>query len=129
MSVQYVTVGFCPQYDSTWSFQASPQRGGSYIVRMYADERMQSTCTCPAFTFFKGEPWDRTCKHLKAVWEHGCFFNPQWRDAGPNDYAQHGITLVDLDMVQEGRVYDTLEGDEPLCPGCGSLMIPVVIAV
>jgi hypothetical protein len=116
MGVQYIPVGFCPQYESTWSVQGSR---GSYIVQLHADERAAPSCSCPAFTFFKGEQWDRTCKHLQMIWDHGCLFNPQWKDAGPNDYAQHGLSLVEQGFGG---------GGEP-CPGCGQPMIRVVIAV
>ena len=75
MSADIVTVGFCPQYYSTFSVKGS---GGSVYTVSLAGTGF-AHCDCPAYTYFKGEPSDRTCKHIKAVWEHGCFYNPSGR--------------------------------------------------
>jgi len=117
MSADIVTVGFCPQYYSTFSVQGS---GGSVYTVSLAGTGF-AHCDCPAYAYFKGEPADRTCKHIKAVWEHGCFYNPQWKDdAGPNDLSEVGASVKDLDT--------SYTYGEP-CPGCGDQMIATKIAV
>jgi hypothetical protein len=107
----------CPQYGSTWEVQGS--KGAVYTVQLYADGALAS-CDCPSYKFLNSDEWDPTCEHITAVWKHGCLFNPQWHDAGPNDYAQHGIRLATLHPQRQYR--------EP-CPGCGADMIAARIAV
>jgi uncharacterized Zn finger protein len=116
VSIDTITV-LCPQYGSTWEVQGS--KGAVYTVQLYADGALAS-CDCPSYKFLNGDEWDPTCKHITAVWKHGCLFNPQWHDAGPNDYAQHGIRLATLHPQRQHH--------EP-CPGCGADMIAVRIAV
>lgn len=113
MSVEIITVGFCPQYFATYSVAGS--RGAVYTVSLSGGEG-PAFCTCPAYKF-SGQ---NDCKHISAVWKHACLYNPQWKDAGPNDLGEAGIVLDSLD---EHRTYD-----EP-CPGCGGNMVPVRIAV
>lgn len=108
MSADVITVGFCPQYHGSW--QVTGSRGDVYVVTVGPES---GECTCPAFTYSR----DRTCKHITQVWDHGCLYNPQWKDPGPNDHADHGIVL----SLPRG-------GGAP-CPGCGEPMIPVRIAV
>lgn len=119
MSIDIVTVGFCPQYHSTWRVQGS--KGHVYEVNLAGAEGAPH-CTCPAFQY-SGESGNQDCKHVKAVWKHGCLYNPQWRDnvaeECPNDYAEYGIELIATDT------YAQLEA----CPGCGQPMIATKIAV
>lgn len=107
----------CPQYGSTWEVHGS--KGAVYTVQLYVDGVLAS-CDCPAYKLSDGDEWDPTCEHITAVWKHGCLFNPQWHDAGPNDYAQHGIRLATL--------HPQRQHPQP-CPGCGADMIAVRIAV
>lgn len=115
MPAEIVTVGFCPQYYSQWEVQGS--KGNTYSVVLNGGEGAPY-CSCPAFKY-SGEYGNQECKHVKAVWAHGCLYNPQWKDAGPNDYADHGIKMIS---------HDTHTISET-CPGCGEEMIPVRIAV
>jgi hypothetical protein len=115
MPAEIVTVGFCPQYYSRWVVQGS-QPGSTYTVVLNGAEQLPD-CTCPAF---RHAPWDgKDCKHVRAVWAHGCLYNPQWREPGPNDWADHGISLL---------ATDTATWPEP-CEGCGQPMVAVRIAV
>ena len=45
-------------------------------------------CSCPAFTYFKGDAMDRTCKHIRWVFDHACLGNQQWREAKENPEAR-----------------------------------------
>lgn len=114
MSIDIITVGFCPQYYSLWDVTG---RSGVYRVTLNGGEGAPN-CSCPAFKF-SGGYGNQHCKHIDAVWKHGCLYNPQWKEAGPNDYAQHGIKLVDTDQHTIGEK----------CPGCKAQMVPVRIAV
>lgn len=109
MPVEIVTVGFCPQYGAT--FRVPGTGGREWTVALGPEV---GHCTCPAFRYSH----DSSCKHLRLVWEHGCLFNPQWHDAGPNDHADVGIV----------RVTPTRTEGVP-CPGCGEPMMPVRVAV
>jgi hypothetical protein len=117
VGISIETVGFCPQYYAEWLVTGS--RGDIYIVTLDGAEGVPQ-CSCPAWNFSPHREYDRECRHIRAVWEHGCLFNPQWRDPGPNDYAQFGITKGEYHVAQTWG--------EP-CPGCGDTMIPVRIAV
>jgi hypothetical protein len=112
MPPRVVTVGFCPQYRAAFRVPGT-RPGVTYTVD--TDDVLGWRCTCPAFSYSR----DRSCKHIKRVWKHACLHNQQWHDAGPNDLADHGITL--LSPAHHG-------GLDP-CPGCGEQMIPIRIAV
>lgn len=111
-----ITVGFCPQYRA--SFRVPGSRGDSWEV-FFDSHSCQPQCSCPAWTFSARDVFDRRCKHIDLVWAHGCLFNPQGGDPGPNDYAAHGISM---------RAGSPETIDEA-CPGCGHLMIPVRVGV
>jgi hypothetical protein len=113
MSAEIVTVGFCPQYFA--SFEVTGSTGNSYTVTLNGAEA-PAHCTCPSYRY--GGSQD--CKHIKAVWDHGCLYNPQWKDAGPNDLGSYGVSVV---------AYDYPGGRTEPCPGCGEAMVPVRIAV
>ena len=116
MSIDIVTVGFCPQYYATYDVVGS--KDNVYQVTLSGAEG-PAHCTCPAFKY-SGEFGDQTCKHVSRVWAHGCLYNPQWKPAGPNDLADQGIILTDSD---DSRTY----GEK--CPGCGEEMVAVKIGV
>ena len=115
MPPQIITVGFCPQYFAT--FEVAGSKGAVYTVTTHGGEA-PSECTCQAFHFSGAES---TCKHVKMVWDHGCLWNPQWKDAGANDLAKFGIKLIEIDRPNIIR--------DERCPGCGDDMIAVRIAV
>lgn len=99
----------------------SSRPGKTWRVELHGSEG-PARCWCPAYAYFKGEPWDRTCKHLEQLWdnEHGaCLYNPQWRD---------GIRQPELKPVS----YTTASGFGPegeCCPACGGPVIAVRRAV
>lgn len=112
-----ITVGFCPQYWSTWKVKGS--RDAEYVVTLSGGEG-PAHCTCPAFKY-SGEFGQQDCKHVRKVWEHGCLWNPQWHsDPGPNDYQDHGIEMLSCGY---GRGYGAP------CPGCGGELQATKIAV
>lgn len=113
MPVEIVTVGFCPQYVSQW--RVAGHHNHVYDVVLNGAEA-KPACSCLAFQYST----DGDCKHVRLIWDHGCLYNPQWKDPGPNDVIEYGATLVQTDT------YAVL--DQP-CPGCGEPMIPVRIAV
>lgn len=115
MSVDIVTVGFCPQYFSTFAVKGS---GTNWYTVSFNGGEGPAHCTCPAFKY-SGEPGNQTCKHIRRVWKYGCFYNPQWKDAGPNDLEKHDIKILETDM---GNWHEN-------CPGCNQVMVAVKIAV
>lgn len=115
MSLDIVTVGMCPQYTAT--FEVVGSKDNVYTATL--DGPDGPYCSCPAFKY-SGEPGEQNCKHLDRIREHGCLYDPQGVDAGPNDLADVGITIT---ATATGRSYN-----EP-CPGCGEDMIAVRIGV
>jgi hypothetical protein len=115
MSAEIVTAGFCPQYFSQFRV-LSNQNDTYYSVTLNGTG--PAFCTCKAYEFAK--MYDKTCKHIKRVWEHGCLYNPQWKDAGPNDLDKVGVEIV---------ATDTRNSYPKNCPGCHEEMIAVKIAV
>lgn len=107
-------MGYCPQHDATFVVPGS--RGARYRVRLGV---YGTHCECRAFQYCKVdfEP-DRTCKHVALIRAHGCLYDPQGRDPGPNDLSSHGVKIV-----SQGGGYG-----EP-CPGCGADMLPIRVAV
>lgn len=112
MSAEIVTGRFCADYFS--SFEVPGSRGNTYVVTLGGTA---ADCTCPAYKFFRGPEYDRTCKHIAYVWEHACLWNEQWCD-GKED---------DLSPVAGSLTYDTIPGE--VCPHCGGPVCPVKIAV
>ena len=107
------TTTWCPQHRSR--FEVSGSKGNVYTVET-DDDGM--TCTCPAFKYSADDVRDKMCKHVRLVRAHGCFHSP-FGDAGPNDLADHGVTLT----ASFGSTV------EQTCPGCDQPMLPVRIAV
>jgi hypothetical protein len=108
--------GYCPQHNAEFSVPGSG--GKTWSVTFDMDGRR---CDCPAFQYYKcqaEDESDRTCKHVALVAAHGCLYDPQGGDLGPNDLSDQGIKIV---------AHDGGYG-EP-CPGCGDDMMPVRIAV
>ena len=116
MSVEIVTAAFCAQYFANYEVQGS--KGNVYTVTLNGGEGAPF-CTCPAFKF-SGGYGNQDCKHVKLVWDHACLANPQWKDPGPNDLAENGITMISHDD-------HTIPGD--VCVGCGGPTVPVKIAI
>jgi hypothetical protein len=109
------TLGFCPQHDAVFIVPGSAP-GTRYRVSLGIEG---AHCECRAFQYCKVEDEsDRTCKHVALVRAHGCLYDPQGHDPGPNDLPDHGVEIVS----QEGGY------GEP-CPGCGEDMLPVRVAV
>ena len=104
-------MGLCPQYQAEFEVPGST---GTYRVSLSLDGPY---CGCKAYQYCKDE-FDRTCKHIKLVRAHGCLYDPQGREPGPNDLSTQGIEIVS----QEGGY------GEP-CPGCSADMVPVRVAV
>jgi hypothetical protein len=110
MPAEIVTAEFCAQYYATFDVPSSDGKQ-MYTVTLNGGEGMPH-CTCQGFKFRHG------CKHIDWVWKHGCLWNPQWKDGGPNDIPAEHIHLY------EG--YPLLDGP---CPACGGKTVPVRIAV
>ena len=107
-------MGYCPQVMAT--FEVPGSGGNSYRVSLGPDG---DYCGCRAFQYCKVEDeFDRTCKHVRLVRAHGCLYDPQGREPGPNDLSDQGV-----EIVAQGGGYG-----EP-CPGCGADMEPVRVAV
>jgi len=104
-------MGICPQYSATFEV---PGSSGTYRVSLGPDG---AYCPCRSYQYCKDE-YDRTCKHIKLVRSHGCLYDPQGREPGPNDLQAQGIKIL-----SQGAGY----GES--CPGCGEEMQPIRVAV
>lgn len=114
MTAEITTMGFCPQYFSRWTVEGSS--GATYLVTFSG---LQAHCTCPAFKFSQ----NNDCKHIKRVWEHGCMYNPQWKDPGPDDWFTESPDLLLLDVDESQPKLDER------CAGCNQPTVPVKVAV
>lgn len=104
-------MGLCPQYEAEYEVPGSS--GSTYRVILSLDG---PHCECKAYQYCKDE-FDRTCKHIALVRSHGCLYDPQGREPGPND-----LPLQSVEIVSQKGGYG-----EP-CPGCGADMLPVRVA-
>lgn len=111
MPAEIVTGRFCADYFSVFDVPGS--KGAMWHVVMNGTE---ASCDCPAFRYFKGDPWDRTCKHITYVWDHACLWNEQWCDGKADDLEP-----------AESTGYPRIPG--ATCPACGGPVCPVKIAV
>ena len=113
MPAEIVTMADCASNYGVFRVPSASERGKFYIVTWSGSESMPH-CTCPAFRY--GAP-DELCKHQKWVWEHGCFYNPQWKEG-----------TADPEAKPVDYVYDaTIPGEK--CPACGGPMVSVRRAV
>lgn len=104
-------VEVCPQWTALYAVAGTGR--DSYRVHF---EHGDNHCSCPAFRFFKGPDYDRTCKHIQLIETHGCLYHPQ-RDTGPNDLVAQGVSVLHH------------QGSGSPCPGCGEPTVVVRIAV
>jgi hypothetical protein len=112
----------CPQWASIFIV---PQTYGDsdYMVKFIVGS--QPVCTCPAYRY-SGEYDKQTCKHIRAVREHGCFyFEP------PNGSFDTGNLCGKRDLEDVGiNIHSTTAKNnlaEDLCLGCGKPMIEVFV--
>lgn len=124
MSVEYM----CPDHASNFIVPASTVVAGSgvdsYMVKFFTQER--PVCTCPAYRY-SGEYDEQTCKHIKRVMEHGCFYSGQ-----PNgSYVDRNLELTGKnDLDNEGiKMFSTTKENVTLylCPGCDKPMLEVYV--
>lgn len=92
----------------------------AYMVKFHVVN--DPVCTCPAYRY-SGLYDEQTCKHIKHVKKHGCFYYEPYKDpkdnlptAGQNDLDTANITLFSTtgkNVIEE------------LCPACNQPMIEV----
>ena len=75
-----------------------------YTVSGMFSEFDQPHCTCPAYKYAKG---DKTCKHIRAVYDQTCNWHQNYSDE------------VQTDEQNEKRI----------CPRCGGSTVIVRVAV
>jgi hypothetical protein len=103
---------WCAGYDAQYEVP-SFSGPGSYTVTIGGVTL--GHCTCPAFEHWRGDPSDRTCKHIKYVFAHACLHNTQWYEGGDCTLKPSKITSR------------TIPDSE--CPRCGGPEIPFKVAV
>ena len=114
MGYEIVTGEFCASYYASYTVPGSKPDTEWHVSH---DGILPPHCDCPAFMYYKGDPWDRTCKHINYVWNHACMWNCQWHEGNKE------IT-VKPDSIDEGNV---IKGSS--CPNCGGPVVAVKIAV
>jgi hypothetical protein len=88
--------------------------GTKWTVDLYGETA--ATCDCPSYTYFKGDHWDRTCKHVVAVFVGACKYNSQWSEGNPHP------THVPIS-------YNATPIPGEKCPACGGPVVSVRRAV
>lgn len=106
MSVDIVTMSECADFHSV--FEVVGSKGDTYHVS-YAGGEGGAHCTCPGFKY------RQDCKHVNETFKRGCFWHPQWHDAGPAEVRPVEVTP------------HTVPGEQ--CPGCGGPVVAVRMAV
>lgn len=114
MPVDIVPGEFCATYFGSYDVPGS-RPGVTYHV-VHDGGEGPASCDCPAFKYFKGAVYDRTCKHIEYVWKHACMWNCQWFEGNPNP------TLVPTHINRP-----VLPNSH--CPNCGGPTVGVRIAV
>lgn len=114
MPAEIVPGSFCASYFG--SFEVAGSNGDVHHVSTHGGEG-PAFCDCPAFRFQRGPTYDRTCKHTKWVWEHGCFWNCQWHEGNAE------VTIRPT-SIGTGNVIESEH-----CPNCGGPLVAVLIAV
>lgn len=87
--------------------------------RLILHGETDASCACEAWQNFKGEPWDRTCPHMKAVWDRtngACLYNMQWCEG-----------IADPKIRPVGYTAPLVPGEK--CPACGGPVVAVRRAV
>lgn len=115
MPAEIVTAFFCASWDASYTVEGSG--GNSYDVRISPEGR--TWCSCPAYKHFRGEEYDRTCKHIKLVHNEACLWNPQW----PMPSQERGEVLRQPTMVSTRTMVSER------CPQCGGPVVAVRIAI
>lgn len=109
MSVGIVTTVTAEDCASNYGiFEVEGSSGDTYTVS-FAGSEGPAHCTCQGFKF-RGD-----CKHVKAVYDGACLYNPQWHDAKedptyrPVDYGYANFSkskcVCGDKMVYVKRVY------------------------
>lgn len=115
MSYDIEAAVFCADYLGVFMVPASNGKD-KYTVTLSGPEG-GAHCDCMAFKYFKGPADERTCKHIKQVWDEACLWNPQWHEGGPDTIDP--VAHVDVSRFVPGQS----------CPECGGPVFPVRIAV
>jgi hypothetical protein len=110
----------CPMWASVF---VVPQTHGpeDYMVKFIPGS--QPVCTCPAYRYSGGYD-EQTCKHIRQVRAHGCFYYEPYKQelmsnvdvCGRRDFEDVGIHLFSTTIKNRLEV---------LCLGCGLPMIGV----
>ena len=108
MGVDIVRMEDCASNYGVYKVPGS--KGQTYEVSLHGSEDAPH-CTCMAFAFSQGQ----SCKHVKAVLDGACLYNPQWHDAKENPAFRPA-----------GYTYDKFSGSK--CE-CGGPMVVVLRAV
>lgn len=114
----------CPQYFANFQVAGS-KMGQTYLVQTNGING-PVFCSCPAYKY-SGEYGEQMCKHIKMVYNHGCFYrpgeNPIRRDGGKaNQLEEHGVAKI---SDRNHNMHGPLLGPE--CLGCGEPMVNVNI--
>lgn len=115
MPAQRITTADCASLWGAYEVPSDSDPEKKYTVRLYGESG--AVCSCPAWRFFKGEEWDRTCKHVERIWNGTCKWNIQWSE-GIKDPEFRPVTYTSGNFAS---------GES--CPACGGKMIAVNRAV
>lgn len=113
MPAQLMPAEVCGSWFGNYTIKGS-QPGTRWIIELRGAEG-EPYHNCPAWRYFKGELWDRTCKHMKRLHDEACLWNPQW------DSGRESPTMVPETYSQPHT--------GSACPSCGGPMVGIMIAV
>jgi len=111
MSLSIEVMRDCASNFGIFRVESASSKGKFYTVTFHGSEG-QPFCDCPSYKYSQ----DGHCKHIAAVWNGACMYNPQWCD-GHKPVIHTPI----------GFNYDAF-ADEP-CPACGGKTVYVRRAV
>lgn len=113
-------VAICPMWASNFEVLGSEDK--RYLVQFHKIE--PAMCNCPAYQY-SGDYGEQHCKHIDRVFANGCFYHP--------DIEDRSKTWNEFNFDDNGVRWLSSGGhrnDPPLpCPGCGSPMVIVKVAV
>lgn len=115
MPAEIVHAADCASLWGVYEVPSDSDPEKKYRVTLYGESA--ATCNCKAYEFFKGDAWDRTCKHINQVWNGACKYNINW-GTGCEKPAFRPVAYSSPHII-EGKS----------CPSCGGPVVAVRRAV
>jgi hypothetical protein len=105
---------FCSSYYATYKVRSSSGRP-PYAVSILGVELL-GVCNCQAFEYWKGEIFDRTCKHIEYAKANACFWNSHRIGRRRNPPKLYPESISGHNLIPDSE-----------CPRCGAPLVRVEI--